>query len=112
VKELKINIQNEYSKFLKTFNGHIKPFESIKELLEHYLQIYFLYPLKINRLKGVKLNREEESLILLAQDLMKEYNLDQFYIKYLFPENNYDSDDIKRILELIDKDIFHPLYLE
>ncbi|TFG14259.1 MAG: hypothetical protein EU535_03595 [Promethearchaeota archaeon] len=112
IKDLTLNIQNEYSKYLTAFDGHIKPFEGIKELLEHHLQIYFLYPLKINKLDVAKLTREEESLIILAQDLMKQYNLDHFYIKYLFPENNYSSNDIKSILHLIDKEIFQPLYLD
>jgi hypothetical protein len=112
IKDLTIDIQKEYHRYLKTFDGQTKPFESVKELLEHHLQIYFLYPLRINKLDAVKLNRDEESLTLLAQDLMKQYNLDHFYIKYLFPDNNYDSNDIKRILDLIDKEVFHPLYLD
>jgi len=112
IEDLTINIQNQFSKYLKIFIGQTKPFESIKELLEHHLQIYFLYPLRLNKLDTTKLNREEESLIILAQDLMKQYNLPHFYIKYLFPDNNYDSNDIKRIIGLIDKDVFHPLYLD
>lgn len=112
ITDLTINIQNEYHKYLKTYDGQTKQFESIKELLEHHLQIYFLYPLRINKLDAAKLNRDEESLTLLAQDLMKQYNLDHFYIKYLFPDNNYDSNDIKRILNLIEKEVFQPLYLE
>lgn len=111
IKELAKTIQNKYCKFLETFDGHIKPFESIKELLEEHLQIYFLYPISINYSKLAKMNREEESLLLLAQELMKDFGLDQFYIKYLFPDNNYDSDDIKNILSLIDKEIFQPLYI-
>jgi hypothetical protein len=111
INELAKDIQNKYSKFLETFDGHIKPFETIKELLEEHLQIYFLYPISINHSKLIKMNREEESLVLLAQELMKEFGLDQFYIKYLFPDNNYDSDDIKNILSLIDKGIFQPLYV-
>jgi len=110
--ESNVEIINYYSKYLKTFEGQTKPFESIKELLEHHLQIYFLYPLRINKLNATKLNRDEKSLTLLAQDLIKQYNLDHFYIKYLFPDNNYDSNDIKRILDLIDKRIFQPLYLD
>jgi len=108
LEDLAYDIYNKYGKLIDNFQGNIKQFRTIKELVEKHLNVSFLYPLKVVQDENVKLNQAEKEMINKALNFMKENKFDHFYSIYLLPANACTPGDYKAILELMRKGIFQP----
>ena len=109
IEPLSQDIDKYYGKLLKNFDGETTKFFGIKELLERYLQISLVYPLKVVITDNTKLNSEEKTLVYLAINYMKKRNSDYFYISYLMSEGDFNPKRAEKILGLIDRRIFQPI---
>lgn len=103
------DIEKIYGERLENFDGEITQFKGIKELLEKHLCISLVYPLKINKSLGIKLQKIEKSIINQATSIMRKRNLDHFYVSHLMSQKEFDPKRAEIILNLINKKIFLPI---
>jgi len=108
VEDLAYDIYKKYGKLIDNFQGNIKQFKTIKDLVEKHLNVSFLYPLKVVQKENVKLNQTEKDMVIKALMFMRENKFEYFYSVYLLPENACTPGDYKAILELLRKGIFQP----
>jgi hypothetical protein len=76
VEELAYDIYKTYGDHIDNFNGDIKPFKGIEELIKLHLKISFIYPLKssiIEQLNKIKLSRNERDFVNNANDIFKRF---------------------------------------
>lgn len=112
LEDLAYDIHQKYGKFVEDFNGDIKPFKGIEELLRIHLNISFIYPLKLAAKAGsekIKINQDERAYINKAVSFMKQTNKNYFYITSLLPEKACSPKDIEYVMDLIEKNIFKPI---
>ena len=109
IESLAYHIYKYYGKFIDNFQGNLKPFRSIKKLVESDLNVSLLYPLSVVIKKDMKMTQDERDMVKKAQIFMKEHNFPYFYFLYLIPENTCSPKDYKITLQLIKKGIFQPL---
>jgi len=110
VELLSYDIDEKYGERLENFDGEISQFEGIKELVEKRLPISLIYPLNIEEIKGIKLKQEEKSIINRARSIMKEKNVNYFFVSNLISkERGFQVKEAEIILNLIVKKIFKPL---
>lgn len=113
VEDLAYDIYQKYGKLVEDFNGDIKPFKGIEGLLKIHLNISFIYPLKLATKassENIKIKQDERAYIDKAVSFMKQTNKKYFYIASLLPEQTCSSKDIDNIMDLIEKNIFEPIY--
>ena len=109
IEELVYEIYKQYGKLIDDFRGDVKPFGGIEELFKQYLNISFIYPLKlakIENLEKIRINQNERFLINAAKAIMTKNKEDHFYLKSIFTEKTCNPKDIESVLSLIDKKIF------
>ena len=112
LEDLAYDIYKEYGNLVEDFNGDIKPFKGIEELLRQHLNISFIYPLKLvtkASSKKIKINQDERAYINKAFSFMKQTKKDYFYIASLLPEKICSPKNIDYIMNLIEKNIFQPI---
>ncbi|MFX0034795.1 MAG: hypothetical protein ACFE9I_04035 [Candidatus Hermodarchaeota archaeon] len=112
VEDLAFDIYRQYGKIIDEFNGDIKPYRGIEDLLKSHLYTSFVYPFeiaKIDKLEKIRISQSERLFINKAVSLMKQNNKDHFYIRSFFPENTCSPKDIEIIQGLINKKIFQVL---
>jgi len=109
IESLAYHIYKYYGKWIENFQGNLKPFRSMKKLVESDLNISLLYPLTVVIKKDMKMTQDERDMVKRAQTFMKEHNSPYFYFIYLIPENAYSPKDFRITLQLIKKGIFQPL---
>ena len=110
IESLAYDIYKYFGKQIDNFTGILKPFHPINKLVEHHLNISFLYPLLVDiPLKtNTKLNQQEKHMVERALDFLKENDTKYFYSLYLLPENVCTPNDFDTITRLIKKGIFRP----
>ncbi len=110
IESLAYDIYKYFGKQIDKFTGILKPFRSINKLVEHHLNVSFLYPLSVDlSLKyKTKLGQDEKNMVKRALDFLKENNSNYFYSLYLLPENKCTPNDFDTITRLIKKGIFRP----
>jgi len=109
IEELAYDIYNSHGNLIDTFNGDLKPFQSIKALLKQHLNVSFIYPLRIaqiEKLEKFRITQSERLYINKAVSLMKTKNMNHFYVKSLLTEKECSPKDVETILKLIEKKIF------
>ncbi|MFX1328320.1 MAG: hypothetical protein ACFE91_09260 [Promethearchaeota archaeon] len=109
VEDLAFDIYRQYGKIVDAFNGDVKPFRGIEDLLKQHLNTSFVYPLeiaKIEQIEKIRVSQSERFFINKAVSLMKQNNKDFFFTRELFPENACSPKDIEVIQGLINKKIF------
>lgn len=109
IEELAYNIYKNFGENIDSFNGDVKPFQSIEALLKQNLNITFIYPMKIakiEKLAKLKVTQNEREFINKAVSLMKMNNRDNFLIKALLSEKECNPKDVEALLDLIEKKIF------
>ncbi len=109
IESLAYDIYKNYGNLIDQFDGNLKPFRGIKNLVEKHMNITLLYPLKIVIPKKADLNQNEKEMIKRALDFMKQHKFNYFYAIYLLPENVCTPKDYEAILSLIKKGIFRPV---
>ncbi|MFW9939177.1 MAG: hypothetical protein ACFFD5_16145 [Candidatus Thorarchaeota archaeon] len=109
IESLAYHIYKYYGKYIDNFQGNLKPFRSIKKLVESDLNVSLLYPLTVTIKKDMKLNQDERDMVKKAQTFMKEHNSPYFYFLYLIPENACSPKDYQITLQLIKKGTFQPI---
>ena len=82
VEELAYDIYKNYGDIIDNFNGDIKPFKRIEDLLQRHINISFIYPLKLSKI-------DELSKIRIAQHER------EFVDKLEYKEARDILDDIK-----------------
>jgi hypothetical protein len=108
LESLAYHIYKYYGKLIDNFQGHLKPFRSIKKLVDSDLHTSFRYPLTLSNFKMGKLKQNEKEMIHKASKFMKENDFSYFYAIYLLPENACGPKDYETIVALIKKGIFQP----
>ena len=109
IDDLAYDIYKEYGNLVDSFNGDVKPFKGIEELLRKHLNISFIYPLKLATKVGsenIKIKPDERAYINKAVSYMKQTHKKHFYIASLLPEKTCSPKDIEYIMDLIEKNIF------
>ncbi|MHA2394440.1 MAG: hypothetical protein ACXAEX_21080, partial [Promethearchaeota archaeon] len=109
VEELAYDIYKNYGDIIDNFNGDIKPFKRIEDLLQRHLNISFIYPLKLSKideLSKIRIAQHEREFVNKAVKLMKSKNRDYFYINSLLPEKECTPKDVDALLKLFDKGVF------
>jgi hypothetical protein len=109
IEPLSQDIDKQYGKLLKNFDGEVTKFEGIKALLEKHLRISLVYPLKVFISDDIKLKSEEKTLVSQVLNFMKKENSDHFYISYLMSEGVFNPKRAEKILGLIERKIFQPV---
>ncbi|MFX0175809.1 MAG: hypothetical protein ACFE85_06240 [Candidatus Hodarchaeota archaeon] len=109
IESLAYHIYKYYGKFIDNFQGNLKPFRSIKKLVESDLNVSLLYPLTIAIKKDMKLNQDEREMVKKAETFMREHNFPYFYFLYLIPDNTCSPKDYRTTLDLIKKGVFQPI---
>jgi hypothetical protein len=95
---------------IESFNGDVKKYQSIEDLLKTHLNVSFIYPLAIahvEKLEKIRITQNERSYINKAVSWMKTNNRDFFYIKSLLPGKECSPKDVEIILKLMEKNIFY-----
>jgi hypothetical protein len=109
LEDLAYEIYKNYGNMIDQFNGDVRKFKGIEDLLIKHLNTSIVYPIKlvnIDKIEKIRFNPTEKSFINDAISIMKKNNTDTFYIKELIVENTCSPKDIEIILKLIEKDIF------
>lgn len=104
-----IEIDEKFGRFLKDFDGDVRPFTYIERLLMERLNTSILYPLKIVELPNIKLNAVEKEMIMQVNKFLKYSNLTQFTILDLIDKNAINPHEVKGFIDLMEKRIFQPI---
>ena len=112
IESLAYDIYKYFGKQIDKFTGILKPFHPINKLVEHHLNVSFLYPLSVDlSLKSkTKLVQDEKNMIEKARNFLKENDSKYFYSLYLLPENMCSPNDFDTITRLIEKGVFRPFH--
>lgn len=62
---------------------------------EQHLNVAFTYPLKVMLPECMKLSRVEKCMIQRAKSILKQTNLNTFYISFLMPDQQHDLRNLK-----------------
>ncbi|HEC38300.1 MAG TPA: hypothetical protein ENI29_08690 [bacterium] len=111
IDELAYDIYENYGDLIQAFNGDVKHFNGISELIKHHLYISFASSLKVSKtepLGKIRLNQNERSYVNKAVSLMKLNNLNHFFIRDIISIKECNPKDVEIILNLLSKKIFHP----
>jgi len=108
IEDLAYDVFKTYRDSIDTFQGNIKQFRGIDDLIEKHLTTSFLSPLRIDLSKHIKLTKAEKEMVDEAMKFMRENNFNYFYSIYLLPENICTPKDYKTILDLLHKGVFTP----
>ncbi len=109
LEDLAYDTYKNYGNMIDQFNGDIRQFKGIEDLLIKHLNVSIVYPLKlvnIDKLEKIRINPAEKSVINTAISIMNKSSTEFFYIKDLIPEKTCSPKDIELILKLIEKNIF------
>jgi len=110
--DLALDIDETYGELIRDFDGKLDKFMGIGKLIEHHLNVSFLFPLKVISPKATKLTTAERSVFNKAKQIMKQNNLDYIFTSFLKDDQTYEPKRIKAIFGLIDKGVFQPLRLD
>ncbi|MFX0043035.1 MAG: hypothetical protein ACFE8L_08995 [Candidatus Hodarchaeota archaeon] len=109
LEDLAYETYKNYGDMIEQFNGDVRKFKGIEDLLIKHLNVSIIYPLSlasIDQIEKIRINPTEKSFINNAISIMKKKNINTFYIKELLPEKSCSPKDIEIILKLIGKNIF------
>ena len=104
-----IEIDEKFGRFLKDFDGDVRPFIYIERLLMQRLNTSILYPLKIVELPNIKLNALEKEMIMQVNKFLKYSNLTEFTILDFIDKNAINPFEVKVFINLMKKQIFLPI---
>ena len=106
------DVEKSYGELIRDFDGKLDKFTGIGKLIEHHLNVSFLFPLKVTSTEGSKLTPTERSVYNKAKEIMKQNSLDYIFTSFLMDDQTYEPKRIKAIFGLLDKEIFQPIRLE
>ncbi|MBN1801116.1 MAG: hypothetical protein JW891_06375 [Candidatus Lokiarchaeota archaeon] len=106
IKSLSYEIDRDYGKAFKNFDGTTSPFKGLGPLIEKNLRLYLIHPFQISELKLEDITIFEKPILNRARELLQ--TMKHFYIVHLIPENMWNYRNLKIVLKLIDKGIFVP----
>ena len=109
LEDLAYDTYKNYGNMIDQFNGDVRQFKGIEDLLIKHLNVSIVYPLKlanIDKLEKIRINPTEKSVINNAISIMNKNSNEFFYIKDLILEKTCSPKDIEIILKLIEKNIF------
>ncbi|GAH55204.1 unnamed protein product, partial [marine sediment metagenome] len=84
IEELTYDLYKNYGTMIDSFNGDVKKFQPIENLLKDHLNVSFIYPLRIiaiEKLDKMRITQNERFYINKAVSWMKTNNQDHFLIK-------------------------------
>ncbi len=109
LEDLAYDTYKNYGNMIDQFNGDVRKFKGIEDLLIKHLNVSIVYPLKlvnIDKLEKIRINPSEKSVINNGISIMNKSDTEFFYIKDLILEKTCSPKDIEIILKLIEKNIF------
>ncbi len=109
LEDLAYEVYKNYGNMIDQFNGDVRKFKGIEDLLIKHLNVSIVYPLKlvnIDKLEKIRISPTEKSFINNAISIMNKSNTNIFYIKDLILEKTCSPKNIEIILKLIEKNIF------
>ena len=105
-------IDDMFGRSIENFAGNVSVFNNIGDILEKYMQISLIYPLKLIERRKVKLTQNEKAIIDRAFKIMKQRNSGYFYVSSLLgKKSRFQVKDAENILKLIKKGIFVPIVI-
>ncbi len=107
-----IEIDEKFGRFLKVFDGDVRPFTYIERLLMQRLNTSILYPLKIVELPNIKLNALEKEIIMQINKYLNYSNLSQIKILDFIDKNAINPHEVKAFIDLMKKKILLPIMSE
>jgi len=103
-------IDDNFGKAIENFDGGLDVFKEIRNILEKYLYISLIYPLRVERKKKIKITQNEKAIIDQALKILEQRNSDYFYVSHLIEiKSKFQVKDVEDILKLIKKEIFIPM---
>ena len=111
IDELAYDVYKNYGDLIQTYNGDVKNFAGISELIKHHFNITFVSPLKVlptETIGKVRLNQNERSYINKAASFMKLNNVNHFFIRDVISIKECNPKDVEIIFNLLSKKIFQP----
>jgi hypothetical protein len=106
------DIEGAYGDLIRDFDGKLDKFTGIGKLIEHHLNVSFLFPLKVISSEATKLTPAERLVVNKAKEIMKQNNLGYIFTSFLMDDQTYEPKRIKAIFGLIEKGIFQPIRLD
>ncbi len=104
-------IDDKHGNDIENFQGDRTIFQDIHKILEKYLHIALIYPLKVAKKERIRVTQNEKTIIDRALKVMQERNSDYFYVSHLFgKKNKFQVKYAEDILKIINKNIFVPIY--
>ena len=105
-------IDDKFGENIENFDGNVAIFQGIRRILEKYLQVALIYPLKVAKRKKIKVTQNEKTIIDRALKTMEQRKSDYFYVSSLFgKKSKFQVKDAEDILNLIKKNIFIPIVI-
>ncbi|MFX1238239.1 MAG: hypothetical protein ACFFAS_00130 [Promethearchaeota archaeon] len=104
IKDLSYEINQNYGKQFKNFNGTTAPFKGLDALIEKHLRLSLIYPFIISEIKSDDLGIFEKPIVNRARELLQ--TMDHFYIVHLIPENMWNYRNLSTVIKLIEKKVF------
>ncbi|MHA1380917.1 MAG: hypothetical protein ACTSRG_21330 [Candidatus Helarchaeota archaeon] len=103
------SIEEKFGHLIKTFDGNVKAFQGLRDLIEDKLEIKMIHPLKIDWNNRVKLSSKEAKLLKKAIKLMKTQNKEYIFVTTLLEkEKKFQYKNAETILNLINKKVLIP----
>lgn len=103
-------IDDNFGKVIENFDGGLDVFKGIRNILEEYLLISLIYPLRVERKKKIKITQNEKAIVDQALKILEQRNSDYFYVSHLIEiKSKFQVKDVEDILKLIKKEIFIPM---
>ena len=103
------NVEENFGSYIRKFDGNVKPFQGLRDIIENTLEIKMIYPLKVDWNKSGKLSSSEDRVLKRAIKLMKEQNTEYFFVTHLLEkEKKFQYKTAETILNLINKNFFIP----
>jgi len=109
INALSYDIEEKFGHLFENFDGDITQYHEIKGLLDRHLNTSLIYPLKVIP-QTEKITSEEQIMINRALKIMKEKNIDHFFVSFLLEKKKgFQVSAAETILNLFTKKIFQPL---
>ncbi|MBD3213613.1 MAG: hypothetical protein GF311_13475 [Candidatus Lokiarchaeota archaeon] len=105
---LSYEIESTFEDELEKFKGDRTRFKGLEEIINSYLNIEFILPLKISATSTTELTNSQLWILEKAQNIIKKNQLRFFFVSFLFPNQEFNYKIAETISQLIDKQIFIP----
>jgi hypothetical protein len=109
IKELSNEVENEFSQHITHFENDLTKFSGIRNILNDYLLVALIYPIKIKIPSVGMVDQYEETIIKEILENMKSNKKNYSFVQDLVNLDDFDEIKAQCILNLIKKEILTPM---